>query len=299
VEVFLQAQKHHIDIWLTNPKVYLLIAFLLLVSYLIPAVKANSNPSPNIAIDYFYGVVHSLLLFPFLVLFFGVVEGALDTWLPWLNLGLASYLPVWAQILIAIFLDDFLAYVSHFLRHKFRFLWHFHTLHHSQENINPLTTKRNHPVEHIFIKLGIRWLPLAIIGSPAEVWALFYLVDAIWDYYIHSNIKMNLGPLGRIIVSPQYHRIHHSKLPQHLDKNFADRFVIWDILFKTAYLNQDEYPPAGLSDRGHFPTEENMKPWHLFNTYFAQMWYPFAMIYRDTNAWFVARNAKARNEKKA
>jgi len=296
VEQFLQAQKHHIDIWLANPQVYLLIAALLVVSHVIPAVSVNKRHGASLATDYFYGIVYSLLLFPFFVVFFSAINGGLERWFPWLNLGLAQYLPIWLQIVIAIFLDDFLAYVSHFCRHKFKFLWYFHSLHHSQENLNPLTTKRTHPVERVFSWLCIRWLPLAIIGSPPEVWALFYVVDAIWDYFIHSNIRMNLGPLGKVLVSPQYHRIHHSRLPQHTDRNFSDRFVIWDILFGTAYLNQTEYPPTGLQDVDDFPHEKNLKPWHIVSIFLAQMWYPFKMNWRDAMVWLTTDKPDAPDE---
>lgn len=285
MEQFLQAQKHHIDIWLANPQVYLLIAALLVASYVIPAVSLGKRQGASLATDYLYGIIYSLLLFPFFVVFFSVVNGALDRWFPWLNLGLAQSLPIWLQILIAIFLDDFLAYVSHVCRHKFRFLWHFHALHHSQENLNPLTTKRTHPVERIFSRLCIRWLPLAIIGSPPEVWALYYLVDAVWDYFIHSNIRINLGPAGKVLVSPQYHRIHHSRLPEHADRNFSDRFVLWDILFGTAYLEQSEYPPTGLQGADDFPLEKSLKPLHITSSFLAQMWYPFKMNWQDARAW--------------
>lgn len=296
MEQFLQAQKHHIEIWLANPQIYLLIAALLLVSFFLPAGNLNRRWSGSLATDYFYGVVYSLLLYPAFVLFFGVLDGMLDRWMPWLNLGLAQWLPLWSQIVIAIVLDDFLAYVSHFCRHKFRFLWHFHALHHSQENLNPLTTKRTHPVERIFSWLFIRWIPLAIIGSPPEIWAIFITIDAIWDYFIHSNIRMNLGPLGRVLVSPQYHRIHHSRLPQHADRNFSDRLVIWDVLFGTAYSGQSEYPPSGLQGADDFPHETSPGPWQVISSYLAQMWYPFKMNYRDAVAWLSGKRQVSRDQ---
>lgn len=281
MQQFLEAQQYHIDKWLANPQIYLLVAALLLASRWLPADPDDRRPGASIAIDYLYGVVYTLLLFPFFVVFFAWVEGALNTWAPWLNLGLAESLPAWVQILLAIFVNDFLAYVSHYCRHRFRFLWYFHSLHHSQEHMNPLTTKRTHPVERIFSRLCIFWLPLAIIGSPPQLWAIYILVDAIWDYFIHSNLRVNLGPLGRVLVSPQYHRIHHSRLPEHADKNFSDRFVIWDLLFGTAYLRQGEYPPVGLAGGDTFPSERSLQPWNLFRTYLAQMWYPFRMIHSD------------------
>ena len=37
-----------------------------------------------------------------------------------------------------------------------------------------------------------------------------------WGHFIHANVKTNLGPLKYILVSPQYHRCHHSVMPEHL-----------------------------------------------------------------------------------
>jgi hypothetical protein len=42
--------------------------------------------------------------------------------------------------------------------------------------------------------------------------------------------------IGRFIVSPAQHQIHHSCLPRHLDKNFAEHWAFWDALFGTLYL---------------------------------------------------------------
>lgn len=281
MQEFLSAQQYHIDKWLLNPQIYLMVALLLMATRFLPAEKEQSIPRANLATDYFYGVVYTLVLFPSYFVFFLAVEGVLNRWFPWFNLGLSQYLPAWLQVLIAIFINDFLAYVSHYCRHRYRFLWHFHAVHHSQERMNPLTTKRTHPVERVFTRLFIFWLPLAIMGSPAELWAIFVLVDAAWDYFIHSNLRINLGPLGKVLVSPQYHRIHHSSLPQHADKNLADRFVIWDRLFGTFYPRQDEYPPVGLHQTDGFPLERSWLPWKIVGCYLSQMWHPFRMVYRD------------------
>jgi len=286
MEQFFEAQKHHVEIWLANPQVYLLVAGLLLVSWVIPAVKLNERWSASLATDYFYGIVYSLLLFPAFAVFFTLLDGVLDRWFPWLNLGLAEVLPIWLQIVIFIVIDDFLQYISHYCRHRFRFLWHFHSLHHAQENLNPLTTKRTHPFERVFSWVCIRWVPLAIIGSPPEVWALFITIDAIWDYFIHSNIRLNLGPVGKVLVSPQYHRVHHSCLPQHADRNFSDRLVVWDVLFGTACLDQSEYPPSGLQPPHDFPHEASPGPRSVVSNVLAQYWYPIRMNYRDFMTWF-------------
>jgi sterol desaturase/sphingolipid hydroxylase (fatty acid hydroxylase superfamily) len=60
-------------------------------------------------------------------------------------------------------------------------------------------------------------------------------------------VRLPLGPLTPVFGGPQYHRVHHSILPEHHDKNFAAFFPIWDIIFGTAYLpKKNDYPPTGI-----------------------------------------------------
>jgi len=44
------------------------------------------------------------------------------------------------------------------------------------------------------------------------------------------------------------HRIHHSNLPEHMDKNFATMLPLWDILFGTYYHpKKEEWPSTGVA----------------------------------------------------
>ena len=52
-----------------------------------------------------------------------------------------------------------------------------------------------------------------------------------------------------LFYGPQGHRIHHSRLDQHHDKNYAAYFPVWDLLFGTYHHPaRDEFPPTGLND---------------------------------------------------
>src|SRR5437763_996500 len=71
-------------------------------------------------------------------------------------------------------------------------------------------------------------------------------------YYIvfsnHSSMRYELERFSFLIVSTQTHRIHHSRLPEHFDKNFAAWFPIWDIIFGTYYApKKGEFPPTGVA----------------------------------------------------
>ncbi|MBL8512917.1 MAG: sterol desaturase family protein, partial [Betaproteobacteria bacterium] len=60
-------------------------------------------------------------------------------------------------------------------------------------------------------------------------------------------LRVSFGSLTGVFAGPQYHRIHHSILHQHLNKNFAAMFPVWDRLFGTQYLPaSNEFPPTGI-----------------------------------------------------
>lgn len=278
--MFLDAQLLQIEKWLLEPKMYAVVIGLSLLSIIFGVERLDQKYWLRTAVDYFYGVMYTLVYFPIIVVCLALIKGLTDTYMPWMNLGLASEMPVVVAFMVVVLVDDFLAYFSHYIRHKIQPLWYFHIIHHSQPNLNPLTTKRFHPLENLFNKAAISWIPLAVLGISLEMWVIYYLIDAVWDYFIHSNLRINLGPLRHVFVSPQYHRIHHSRLDQHFDKNFSDRLVIWDVLFGTAYLKADEYPPTGVKGVD-IPVEEGWSPLALIKVYCRQMLYPFVQIYRD------------------
>ena len=75
------------------------------------------------------------------------------------------------------------------------------------------------------------------------------LLLALWAYFIHANVRIDrLHRFLPFFSTPQYHWIHHSRLPEHQDKNFSIWLPLFDIAFGSYYHPQvDEYPPTGLS----------------------------------------------------
>lgn len=278
--MFVEFQLAQIAKWLLEPKVYLLVLGFSLASAWLGVERLDRRYWLHTATDYVYGVMYAVLYFPLIAIALAAIKVATDIWMPWINLGLADHLPMALAFLFVVLVDDFLSYLSHVLRHKLRWLWYFHVIHHSQERLNPLTTKRFHPLENLFDKVAIKWIPLAMLGSSLEMWLMFYAIDAAWDYFIHSNLRVNLGPLRHLIVTPQYHRVHHSRLPQHFDKNFSDRLVIWDRVFGTAYLAEDEYPPTGVPDID-LPLERSWAPHGVLALHLRHLLWPFRQIARD------------------
>jgi len=153
------------------------------------------------------------------------------------------------QALAFFFIMDFFYYWLHRSQHTFSTLWAQHKIHHSDVSLNVTTGNRHHWLEEP-IRVFALWLPIGILFQQKPVtiawlWSMFLL----WGYFIHMNLRLPLGPLTPILCGPQLHRVHHSNLPEHRDKNFAAFFPIFDVIFGTYYKPEREtYPTTGLSD---------------------------------------------------
>lgn len=158
----------------------------------------------------------------------------------------ASGFALIGSVAVYLLAVDFMEYVFHRAQHAWPFLWAMHSLHHSDPSVNVTTTARHYwlemPLKAIFV-----YPVLAILFEvPAAVLAI-YGFSTIWHYVNHLNVRWRLPVSWKIVNNPQFHRIHHSLLPEHQNKNFAPYFPVWDILFRTAYAPKPhEYPPTGL-----------------------------------------------------
>jgi sterol desaturase/sphingolipid hydroxylase (fatty acid hydroxylase superfamily) len=143
---------------------------------------------------------------------------------------------------------DFFYYWFHRCQHASKWLWAEHALHHSDTALNVTTAVRHHwlemPLNLIFVVT-----PLMILFKPPLITVpATYMLSYFVGYFIHCNVRLGAGWLSKVFVSPRNHRIHHSREDRHLDKNFAQFFSLWDVVFGTYYEAQpDEFPETGLA----------------------------------------------------
>jgi sterol desaturase/sphingolipid hydroxylase (fatty acid hydroxylase superfamily) len=176
---------------------------------------------------------------------------------PWIDQwGLAvpiafpdSFVGQLMQVLVFLFIMDFFYYWFHRSQHMLPALWGQHKIHHSEFSLNVTTGNRHHWLEEP-LRVFALWLPIGLLfqQKPVQIawlWSAFLL----WGYFIHMNLRLSMGPLTPVFCGPQLHRIHHSNLPEHRDRNFAAFFPIFDVVFGTYYRpGRDVYPATGLSD---------------------------------------------------
>ena len=159
----------------------------------------------------------------------------------------------WVQFVQLLLLADLCFYLVHRLVHTVPWLWRFHAIHHSSEQMDWLATFRVHPVDQILNSTIIAVPGVALGFSPAALlaYALVYRVHAT---LLHSNVRVDFGPLGRVFASPPYHHWHHADEAQAYDRNFGGQLVIWDRLFGTLYESADlpaRYGTGGTVPNGY------------------------------------------------
>lgn len=151
---------------------------------------------------------------------------------------------------LSVLMVDLAVYIAHRLMHKVPFLWHFHSVHHSAEQLNPLTLFRMHPVDLAITSVTVSFFAGAayaglfyMTGEQPQaltIWGLniIFMLFYIFGYNLrHSHIWLNYpGWVSHIFVSPAQHQIHHSSDPKHFDKNMGLIFAFWDGLFGTLYV---------------------------------------------------------------
>jgi sterol desaturase/sphingolipid hydroxylase (fatty acid hydroxylase superfamily) len=145
---------------------------------------------------------------------------------------------------------DLLLYLFHRAQHKVPALWAMHSLHHSANAMTVSTSARHYWLEGVVKRLWLAPLPALLFAVPPTVPAIATLLYLLVDSCAHMNVQLSLGRCALWINNPQYHRIHHSLRPEHVDRNFSDLLPLWDVLFGTAHRPAlNEWPPTGLDTR--------------------------------------------------
>src|SRR5882762_8752578 len=161
-------------------------------------------------------------------------------------------LPMSVQIVAGIVILDFSAgYLAHRLLHLFPVLWRFHRVHHSDEFVDATTTYRTHPVETVWRFLFVI-VPVWMIGIPAEAVVIQRLVSAANGIFEHGNIRI-WSRLDRVLslvwVTPNVHKIHHSRELAETNSNYGNVLTIYDRILGT-FTPSDRAPSVvyGLAD---------------------------------------------------
>ena len=270
-----------------NPYAMVVVPLWFLLCWFYPAEPNREiRKAPNISMDFLYPLFNLPVAVLIVSTSIDLMRAGFKKFLPFMDTGLLDHQPIVVQAIGAFLIVDLMFYVAHVMKHKIRWLWYFHSIHHSQRYVNALTTFRNHPFEGI-INAAIKIVPIAIVGGSYPAWALFVFFNDMWSYYIHADLRTNLGPFKYILVSPQNHRFHHTIEPALIDRNFGERLTVWDWMFGTLHTGFDDYTETGVKGC-EWIEETSTSPIGLWMTWIRQFVYPFRMIGRDIRAYFQA-----------
>lgn len=263
---------------LYSPLAYFcLLSLVFLLERRVPA-RQQAPVSVGFIYDSLWYFATIIFRIGFIGLYTALLERFYQQYLSFLTLESIATWSAPSRFFLALLVADFLRWLSHLIRHKVPLFWQFHAVHHSQSEMNLFTDARVHPVDRM-ISSTLRFIPFLMLGNELPVilaWAIF---QTIYPKFYHANVRLNLGPLRYILVTPQSHRIHHAHEAQYRDKNFGFAFSIWDRIFGTHYRDDFDYPPTGVSDP-NFPHENTADPRSLIITFLRQLIYPFQQVFR-------------------
>jgi sterol desaturase/sphingolipid hydroxylase (fatty acid hydroxylase superfamily) len=185
-----------------------------------------------------------------------------------------SYSPggKWLAAIVLFLGVDCAYYWFHRIAHEYNAPWAGHVVHHSSEDYNLAVALRQGSFQGLFS--WIFYLPLAMLGFPPAWFAATASFNLLYQFVIHTRTIGRLGPLEWVFNTPSHHRVHHGRNPKYLDKNYAGTLIVWDRMFGTFQVEEEE-PVYGLT-----------KPLNSWNPLWANL-HVWRDLFRD--AWLAPR----------
>ena len=222
------------------------LAFFMLIENVVPLFKTQYKKGQHLGLNLFFTfttvLVNLSMAFALYVVSLWVAENEFG----FIHLINA---PILVKMILAVMLLDLIgAWLIHFLEHRIKVLWMFHTIHHSDQHVDASTANRHHPGESVFRFL---FTCLAVFISGAEVWMImvYQSLSVILSQFNHSNINLPIwldNGLKLLFVTPHMHRVHHHYKRPLSDKNFGNIFSLWDRLFRTYVVYDNTKLEYGL-----------------------------------------------------
>ena len=171
-------------------------------------------------------------------------------WIDQNDIGLLEQfeLPFWLSIIIATIAFDAWTYLVHLLHHIVPFLWRFHQVHHNDTEMDASTGFRFHPGE-ILVYSALHMAAFIAFGITLELIAVYKVIFFCNVAFHHSNVALPEKwdrRLRYFLVSPNMHRVHHSKRFKETNSNYASGLSLWDRLFGTYRESDPEKIVLGL-----------------------------------------------------
>ena len=162
---------------------------------------------------------------------------------------LVGALPTEVAVGLAVALVAVGNYWGHRLTHQVPFLWRFHSVHHSIEQMDWVASGRLHPFDQAFTQ-AFTVFPLFLLGYGAGVFGGVAVFITLLALFQHANVRLRFPGVRWVINTPEWHHWHHAIDDDARDKNFG--LPVVDKIFGTAYLPKDRRP-VGFGTRSPVP----------------------------------------------
>jgi sterol desaturase/sphingolipid hydroxylase (fatty acid hydroxylase superfamily) len=171
--------------------------------------------------------LHAIVVIPLMTLLSVGAFALIASHAGWIELRAAAHWPGWLVVPLTVAAMDGANWLAHYADHRFGVLWRFHALHHSQEELSVLTSFRAHPLMHT-TGFVLATVPVVVLMPTRAIDPMLVTVYVCIGTLQHANLRWTFGPVGRVIVSPAYHRLHHAPDTQRV--NLGVVLTIWDVL---------------------------------------------------------------------
>jgi len=254
IDYFQTLDKHPVQ------RMIILVAGMLLLWLLegaIPLITLQYKKSKwrHASINFSFTVIHLIIHTGFAVIIVLISDACKRN-----GFGIVNWLHtsvLWTIIISFIVIDFFGGWLVHMVQHKTYFLWRFHIIHHSDNNVDVTTGLRHHPIESvlrgIFFLMGI-----LLSGAPVYAVMIYQTLLVLSTQFTHANINLPKWldkPLSFLFVSPNMHKVHHHWQRPYTDSNYGAVLSIWDRLFGTFYELEPGKIKYGLDK--YYPNEQD------------------------------------------
>ncbi len=150
-------------------------------------------------------------------------------------------LPTAARIVCAVLIIDAWQYLWHRLNHVVPLLWRFHSVHHTDRDMDATTALRFHTGE-IILSSTVRLAVLPLLGVTITEVLIYETILLPIILFHHSNVGVPASVdvwLRWLIVTPWMHWVHHSDEQPETDSNYSSVFSFWDRIFGSFKLRAD------------------------------------------------------------
>jgi sterol desaturase/sphingolipid hydroxylase (fatty acid hydroxylase superfamily) len=170
-----------------------------------------------------------------------------------LHLGLAERIDGTAlRIAVAILSLDLLDYGLHRASHGIALLWRVHQPHHSDIDLDVTTALRHHPFEAAVTSVVLGGGGALLGFAPREI-AIYGAVALSVQLVAHANVALPRGLtafFAPVLVTPDFHRLHHSRRRIDADANYGQVFSFWDWLLGTRRTGEARDVAFGVDGHG-------------------------------------------------